>query len=375
MKRYAKIMVFVLIFLAIAAGAVWLSAARRSELKDMARPEAPAYAVHVATAEKGALAVTREFVGIVEPVDQAAVAFRMTGEVVSADREAGDRVSENEVIASIDDRPLVEQKRGIAAELAGAESDLARAEKQVQRRRPLLAKKLIDPEAMDTAEFEFEAAKARVDNLKSRLASAELNLAYTTVSAPFDGIITTRHKQKGDLVMPGEPVYTVENPDAGYKVTVQVPRETALAVAPGARATVRFNTRTLETTLYRIFPSTQKGRLAVAELRLEKRPFGLPSGTFVTVDLLIETTEGLRVPAMAVLEDGTGARVFRIGEEDRVEIIDVTVVARKGKHAIIEGPVSPGDRLVTAEESMMLRLSDRTRVRPMDALNGGDMPR
>ncbi len=374
MKRYAKIIVSVLVFLAIAAGAIWLSRERRGELQNLGRPETPAYAVYVDTAEKGTLAITREYVGTIAPVDHAAVAFRMTGELVLADLEAGDVVAEKEVVASIDDQPLVEQKREVAAELAGAKSELARAEKQVQRRRPLLAKGLIDPEAMDAAESEYKAAKARVDSLTSRLASAEINLAYTTASAPFDGIITARHKQKGDLIMPGEPVYTMENPDAGYKVMVQVPRKTALAVAPGDTASVRFDARTLETTLYRLYPSTQEGRLAVAELRLEERPFGLPSGTFVTVEMLIEKTEGVLISAMAVLEGDTGARVFRVNKEDRVEIVEVTVLGRKGSRVIIEGPVAPGDRLVAAAESMMLRLSDETRVRPMSAVNGGDMP-
>ncbi len=375
MKRYGKIIVFIAILLAIAAAAAWLSGQRRAELDGLAIPEPPVYAVNMETAEKGVLAVTRQYLGTIFPVDHATVSFRVTGHLQSADGEPGDVVAEGEVVAKIDDRLLFTQKEAITAELEGARSELSRAKKQVERRRPLLAKGLIDPEAMDASESAYEVARARVGNLEARLAAADIDLAYSTAFAPFDGVITARHKRQGDLVMPGVPVYTLENPDAGYMVMVKIPRETALAAAPGDKAAVSFGALKMEAVLYRIYPSTQEGRLAMAEFRMDKKPFGLPSGAFVTADLLVEKKKGILVPARSILGDGAGARVFRVDDQDRVEIIDVTVMARSAGDAIIAGPVSPGDRLVTAEESMLLHLSSRSRVRPMDPSGDGDIHR
>lgn len=375
MKRYGKIIVSIAFLLAIAAGAAWLSGQRRAELDGLALPKPLVYAVNVEPAEKGVLALTRQYIGTIFPVDHATISFRVTGHLQSADGEPGDVVAEGEVVAKVDDRLLFKQKEAITAELEGARSEVTRAKKQVERRRPLLARGLIDPEAVDASESAYEVARARVGNLEARLAAADIDIAYSTAFAPFDGVITARYKRQGDLVMPGVPVYTIENPDAGYMVMVKIPRETVLAAASGDKASVSFGSRKMEAVLYRIYPSTQEGRLAMAELRMDKRPFGLPSGSFVTVELLVENKKGILVPARSILEDGAGARVFRVDDQDRVEIVDVTVLGRKAGDAVIAGPVSPGDRLVAAEASMLLHLSSGSRVRPMDSSGDGDIRR
>lgn len=379
MKRVFKIGLSAAVVLAIAGVFIWLSGNRKDELADMPTPEAPVHSVYVDIAEAGKLSITRQYLGTVEPIRHAAVAFRVEGHLVWAEKEAGDSVSQGEVVAKIDERRPASRKTEIEAELAGARTEMARIKEQVERRRPLLEKGLIDPEAMETVESAYTVAQARVDSLKARLATAGIDMAYTAASAPFDGVITTRHKQKGDLAMPGEPVYTVEKPDAGYAVIVAIPRETALIAVPGGNATIMFNSREIETTLHRIYPSTQTGRLARAEIRLDRRPFDLPSGSFVTVDLHLREAAGILVSAATILVDEANARVFRIDDHNRVEIIEVTVLGRKGADAVITGPVSPGDRLVAAEESMLLQLSEQSpimpRERPMDGIRSKESSR
>lgn len=366
MTRYVKLFLAVLLLLVIVAGAIRLSGIRRAELADMKTPEPPVYRVYVEAAQTGRLAVTREYVGIIEPVARAEVAFRIQGHLVSAEKDAGDGVDDGEIIAAIDNRPLKRQIQAIEADLAGAESDRVQAEKQLARRRPLLERGLIDPEALDAAESAYETAKSRVDSLRARLASARIDMAYTALKAPFDGVITVRRKQKGDLAMPGEPVYTIENPDAGYRVMARIPRETALALETGTPATVRFDPRRIDAAVHRVYPSTQAGRLAIAEIRLDGRPFDLPSGAFVSVEMLLSDLSGVRVAARSILEHDAGEMVFRVNDQNRIEVVGVTVLGRKGGEAVIDGPVFSGDRLVSAEASMLLRLADGMPVIPID---------
>lgn len=365
MKRCLQAFFFILALFVIVAGALWLSNARRAELAEKKQPEPPAYAVFIDTAEQGAIALIRSFPGTVEPVEHVVVSFRMTGHVKSAGKEAGDRVAEGEIVAEIDERPLQRQKQAVKAELAGAESDQVQAEKQLARRRMLLDKGHIDPEALDAAESAYQTARSKTDSLRARLASARIDLAYTKARSPFDGVITARHKQEGDLAMPGEPVYSIENPAAGYRVVVRIPGKAAFSAGPGDKAAVRFHSRRMETTLHRIYPSTREGRLALAEFRLEQRPFDLPSGSLVGVDLVLREASGMLVSARTLLEKESGTKVFRLNDQNRIEMIKVTVVGRKGSEAIVAGPVSPGDRLVAAEESMLLRLTEGTPVSPL----------
>jgi RND family efflux transporter MFP subunit len=364
MKRYLKIFLVIIVFLGLAAAAIRLVGTRRAELEGLAQPEHPAYAVYMETVQAGELAITRQFIGTIEPVEHAVAAFRVEGHLVEAPRDEGDHVAEGEIIARIDERRFSSQQAALQAEREGARSELSQAKSRFERRRTLFEKDLIDQEAMDAAESAFEVAQARVETLEARLASAKADLAYTTLDAPFDGVITARYKQAGDLAMPGEPVYRLENPGAGYKVIFHVPRETTIVASPGARTILTFDSRMIEAPLHRVYPSTREGRLSAAEIRVDSRPFGLTSGSLVSVDLLVEQAAGMLVSAASILEDEAGARVFRVDADNRIEIIEITVMGRKGDSAVIAGPILPGDRLVTAEESMLLHLSHQSRVRP-----------
>jgi len=149
----------------------------------MEKPASPVYAVHLETAQAGHLAVTREYVGVIEPVVRSTAAFRVEGHIVLAQKDAGDPVEEGESIAAIDNRPLKRRIEAIEADLAGVKSDRGHAEKQLERRRPLLERGLIDPETLDAAESAYETAKSRVDSLRARLTSARIDMACTTIEA------------------------------------------------------------------------------------------------------------------------------------------------------------------------------------------------
>ena len=370
MKRSVPAILSALLILIIAAGALFLSNARRAELGDKSPAKPPVYAVYIDTAETGSLLVKRKYVGIVEAAASSTISFRVTGQITTAEKDAGDRVDRGERIAKVDARPPEQQKQTLEAELKGAQSELVRAEQRLARRRPLLEKGHIDRDTFEDAKTAYETARSRTDALSARLASARIDLAYTTARAPFDGVITRRYKQQGDLAMPGEPVYAMENPAAGFKVMARIPRETALSAAPDDRVLVRFGDRTIDAALHRIHPSTTEGRLAVAEIRLENRPFGLPSGSFVAVEMQTVEASGVLVSGRSVLEDKTGARVFRIDNENRVRAVKVTVKGRQGELAVLSGPIDTGDRLVRAEESMLLRLTDGQKIRPVPFANG-----
>ncbi len=370
MKRYGPAILSALLILIIAAGALFLSNSRRAELGEKPRPEPPVYAVFTETAEAGSLVVNRKYVGVLEAVASSTISFRVTGEITTAEKDAGDRVDSGEKLAKVDSKALERQKQALIAELEGAQSELIRAEQRLARRQPLLEKEHIDRDTFEDAKTAYETARSRANALSARLASARIEIAYTTAHAPFDGLITRRYKQHGDLAMPGEPIYAMENPAAGFKIMARIPRETALFVAPGDRALVRFGDRTIDTALHRIHPSTNESSLAAAEFRLENRPFDLPTGAFVGVEMPIVETTGILLSGRSILEDESGARVFRIDNENRVQAVNVTVKGRQEARAVITGPIEAGNRLVRAEEAMLLRLKHGQKIRPMPLADG-----
>jgi len=104
------------------------------------------------------------------------------------------------------------------------------------------------------------------------------------------------------------------------------------------------------------------------EIRVAKRPFGLPSGARVGVDLVIrEIPRAAVVPLKSLLENVDRAYVFRLrpekGELARVEVVPVRVLGRSGEEVAVSGELSAGDLVAVAEESTLLRLHPGELVR------------
>jgi RND family efflux transporter MFP subunit len=168
------------------------------------RPAA-ALEVHAATA-RALSGVTAASVldasGYVVARREATVSSKVTGKVTDVLVEEGQHVKAGEVLAHIDDsnvRALLELARAQVTELR---VQLANAERERTRARELAAKKLI-------SQSEHDAAEANADTLKARLETAIRNvdvnqrqLDDTVVRAPFDGVITVKNAQPGEMISP-----------------------------------------------------------------------------------------------------------------------------------------------------------------------------
>lgn len=130
-----------------------------------------------------------EVVGAVASEQFVNLSARLPAVVQSMNVSAGDRVTKGQVLATLDDRDLREQ-------LAGAESLLRQAAAEYERTRQLFDKAAATDQARLAALTQLEAAKARVQQM-------QVMLSYTVITAPFDGVVTDRRLEAGDLAAPG----------------------------------------------------------------------------------------------------------------------------------------------------------------------------
>jgi RND family efflux transporter MFP subunit len=369
MKKHLPKILLILILLLLAAVAVFLVHHRKSELSGMDTVPAPALPVHVSEVETGAVAQTRHYLGIIEPVVSARIAARVTGYLDSVPVDTGHRVRKNQVIAEIDDRLLKKELSGLKAELKGARADLADRKQRYERRKALYKKGHATEESLDAAQSAFVSARSRVSTLSARIESARVSLGYATIQAPFDGVVTRRHKDPGDLVTPGQALYQIEDTAGGYRVLVHLDAQTADRISKHTTAEIRHDSNTIEAPVDQIYPAGDENRMAVAEIRLPDRPFNLPSMTFVGVDLVFGASEALVVPRQAALEYEGQWRVFVLRDNQHATPVDVDVSAfEENRLAVISEKLRPGDRVIVGDESMLIRLGENTRVTPVKAL-------
>ncbi|HJV68187.1 efflux RND transporter periplasmic adaptor subunit [Ideonella sp.] len=212
-------------------GVAWLLAASTAFGAMAAAP------INVPTVAVGPAATggSVEFDATLQAVRQATVAAQSGGNVLALLVKAGDSVRAGQVLARLDDRDTA---AGLARSDAGvtqAEAEARNARLAAERSRELRTQGFISQAALDSAETQARAAQAGLQQAQGARRQAALAHGFTTVTAPFDGIVLATHLEAGDLASPGRPILTLYAPGA-LRAVVQVPASRA-GVLRGAKAT------------------------------------------------------------------------------------------------------------------------------------------
>ena len=226
--------------------------------------------------------------GTVEVVE-ADLGFPSAGRIETITVREGDNVSEGAELARLDRSELTARRAAAEAQLAASRALLAElrtgpraeevaqgrsavratlrrlndAERDLERSRRLFEGGAVSQQALDHQQTAFELAQAEYDQAQERLgiletgprrerreaqaasvrhaeatlAQIDAALANTTILAPFDGIVTIRHREVGEIVSPGAPVVTVMNPDERW-VRIYLRQDMVGRVALGQDATI-----------------------------------------------------------------------------------------------------------------------------------------
>lgn len=365
MKTFIIRSVVVILVGIVILAAVLLVRHRKAQLANQPAPLMRPVAVFTKSAQWGRLSVTRHYIGTIEPEAEAVLSAQTTGYITALYKEVGDRLSKGEVAAEIDTRLSEAKKNALAAELVGAREDLATKETIRNRRRELLLERAVSQETLDEAELATSLAESRVRRLEQELSAATVSLSFSRLESFFDGIITERMKETGDLVTTGAPVFRVENPGRGYKVLVRVPQDTAAILARNAPVRLIHGDETLETIVDRVYPAIVAGNLATVEIKVPTRPFNLSTYGVVGLDLTVSEPEGLIVDADCLLETGVKTLAFPLADDMTASPVVVTVRGRSGSRVVVDGPLAAGSVLAAGPESLLLTLVSGIRVLPV----------
>jgi membrane fusion protein (multidrug efflux system) len=155
--------------------------------------------------------VTAEWVGSLRGTEDSDIRPQVSGYLLSKNYRNGSYVQKDQVLFQIDPRPFeaaLEQARGTLAQ------DKANAERyalDVQRYTPLVATGSVSRKQLDDAILSLKQAEASIKTSEARVADAEINLKFTTITAPFSGFAGIANPSLGDLLSPSsqEPLTTI----------------------------------------------------------------------------------------------------------------------------------------------------------------------
>lgn len=274
---------------------------------------------------------TQNVAGTVRPLARAVVSARVLGKVARADFLVGQRVASGERLVSLDAEET-------SARLLQAEAAFDQARREHARESALLAKGVATSESVRTLSDRLRIAGAA-------LAEAQTLRGYTSVAAPFAGVITRKLVDAGDLAAPGTALFAIEGTD-NLRAEVEVPDSLPLP-SPSTVLRVRLPGGETDGVLVELSPAADPStRTRLAKIAL---PAGAParSGDFARIawPAAGETT-AITVPASAVSLMGQMERVFVVTEDRAVLRFVRTAGDASGRVRVASG-LDAGERVVT----------------------------
>ena len=167
-------------------------------------PPPPPPEVQVAEVVQKDVPIYVELVGSTLGSEDVEIRARVEGYLVAIDFREGSFVRKGQPLYKIDPEPFRVAVDEAKASLATAQARLEKTNNDVARYTPLAQKQAVSQQELDNALSAQQAAKAQVDAQKAAVAQAQLNLGYTNITSPVDGIIGTTQKNVGSLVGRGE---------------------------------------------------------------------------------------------------------------------------------------------------------------------------
>lgn len=290
-----------------------------------------------------------EVAGTLQAKESAVIAAKVTGIVTKVPVALGSTVKSGDLLVAI-------SAGEIAARLSQAEAQLAQARRNLEREQNLLDKHASTEQTVKNMRDQYNMALAGYNEAKSMQ-------GYTTITAPFDGVITRKEVNSGDLATPGTPLLYIEN-NRRLQVRSAVPESLVLRIHHGDRLMVKVETAgvLVQGTVVEVAPSADPtSRTAPVVLDLPAHP-NLRTGQFARVLLPDSGATGIRIPVGAVVPLGQMDRVFVV-DGDRVHLRLVrTGFHHEGMVEILAG-LTPGET-VAVSNNRLLKNNQQVRVQP-----------
>ncbi len=346
------------VFAAVAVAAAFCVACEEPPAAAPPPPE-----VYVTGVTQRDVPVYLELVGQAEGFQDVEIRARVEGFLETVNFQEGTFVKQGDLLYTIDRKPLEAIVAEGKASQATAEARLAKANNDVNRYTPLVAKQAVSKQELDNALAEQDASRSQVDAAKASVEKATLDLGYTRVSSPITGLVGTTQVKPGNLVGRGESTLltTISQIDPIlFKVGVteadylRVARQVTAAgkSSGGSREGIELTladgtkypqTGKINTVDRAVDPST--GTLGM-ELVFSNPQQILRPGQFGRVRILLDTRRGaLLVPQRAVQELQS---IFSVAvvEGDKVAFRNVKVGPRVDSLWVIEDGLKAGEQVV-----------------------------
>ncbi|UKM64529.1 efflux RND transporter periplasmic adaptor subunit [Flavobacteriaceae bacterium GSB9] len=259
--------------------------------------------------------------GKIQAENSANLSTRMMGYVNSVPVNVGDKVSKGQLLVAINNADLQAQKAQVDANITKATAAFNNAKKDYERFKVLFAQNSASQKEMDDMTANYEMAKAGLEAAKQMKNEINAQFAYTNITAPFSGVITSKTVKKGDMANSGQPLISIEAP-GDFEVIAMVPEMEIADIKKDTKVDVNVKSinQTISGTVTEVSTSAaQTGGQYLVKITLDKTDANILSGMFTTVQFPVERkaeTTMVLIPKEAIITNGQLSGVYTVSQSN-----------------------------------------------------------
>ena len=320
-------------------------------------PPPPGIPVVAGTVSSHDVPIYLRGVGTVIAYNNDIVRSQITGQLVSVNFTQGQAVHAGDLLAQIDPRPYQAQLDQATANLDRDKAQLANAQANLARYTPLEAKGYATSQLVDTQKAQIAQLEALIKSDEAVIENANINLGYTRLTAPIDGVTGIRQTDVGNIIHPTDPAGLVDVtqiqpisvlftlPEQNFvKIQQQMAKGPLTVMAYSQDGTTLLDQGKLDLIDNQIVQTTGTIRLR-AEFPNAQRH--LWPGELINARLLIDTRHnGLTVNASAVQQGPSGQYVYAIGADGNVQMRPVEISQITAGQALVDSGLSANESVV-----------------------------
>ena len=268
--------------------------------------------------------------------------------------DIGAHVKAGQLLALIDTPDLDQQLLQAKADLQDAQANEKLAASTAKRWTEMLKQDSVSQQDTDEKTGDLAAKQALVASAQANVNRLEALESFKRITAPFDGIVTARKTDIGDLINAGggdgHELFTVSDARQ-LRVYVSVPQSEAAAIKPGMTATLtvperpgmKFEAKLLDTD----DSITQSSGTLLVQLQVDNQSAMLIPGEYTEVHFAMPTdAHALLVPASALIFRQSGLQVAVVGKDDHAILKPVTIATDLGTQVEIGSGIEANDRVI-----------------------------
>jgi len=259
--------------------------------------------------------------GKIEAANSATLSTRMMGFVDKVHVNVGEKVSKGQLLVSINNADLSAKQAQTTAGITESQAAFNNAEKDYQRFQNLFADNSASQKELDDQRARYEMAKARLEGAKQVKNEVQSQFAYVNLRAPFNGVITNKFIEAGDMANPGVPLISVEGP-GNFEVTASVPESEISKIKSGTevQVIVKSSEKMIPGTVTEVSTSAKNtGGQYLVKVVLDKTDASILSGMYATVQFPIEKTTDITtvlVPEETLVKRGQLTGIYTVSQSN-----------------------------------------------------------